>query len=390
MRKGFLFDFITFLTILSVAVGGMDQFSFPPARYAAIGLMVLLSLILIVYEPHACRSYARNVSGLTIMTIIISFLLILSPGWSPFPILFFILSAIAATALPIRKAMLWIAIFTTITLIIFIWFNTYEGLINALPFTAGYFFFGIFGYYMVRAEEAHKRSEELLAELQTAHRQLQHYAAEVEELAITRERYHLAREVHDTLGHQLTVAVVQLEGAQRLITSDPQRAALIVGTVRDQVKTGLGELRRIVATLRAPQEEDTPLLLSIQHLINQFQEATGIQIKADLPETLPSLSSPLRQSFYRAAQEALTNIEKHAHASQVNIRLTQEADYLTLSVEDNGVGKQADNKGGFGLMGLKERAALLGGSFEVQPAEQRGLRLVFSAPLQYSEETDAR
>ena len=387
-RKGISFDLIIYLTILSVVIGGTADLTVPLTLYTALGLIGLLTLLLTVFQPHSSRSYGKNVLGLSIMTAIIAFLLILAPGWTPFPILFFILAAIATTALPFRKALLWIVIFTLVTLIIFIWFNKYAGLVNALPFIAGYYFFGIFGYYMVQAENAHKRSEELLAELQEAHRQLQHYAVEVEELAVARERNHLAREVHDTLGHQLTVAVVQLEGAQRLIGSDPQRAAQIVGTVRDQVKSGLGELRRIVATLRTPEEEDTPLLQSLQRLISQFQEATGIQIKTDIPENLPPLNAPLRQSFYRAAQEALTNIEKHAHASLVKISLHLQDNLLTLQVEDNGIGKSDKNKGGFGWMGLKERAALLDGYFEVKPAEGSGLRLIFSAPLLTTEKKD--
>ena len=86
-------------------------------------------------------------------------------------------------------------------------------------------------------------------------RQLQEYAGQIERLAVAEERNRLAREMHDMLGHRLTVAAVQLEGAQWLIHTAPERATHMVGTVRDQVREALGELRRTVATLRTPLAE---------------------------------------------------------------------------------------------------------------------------------------
>jgi signal transduction histidine kinase len=381
MKKGWMFNGIIYLTLISVAVGGVGQFPTPLGRAIVGGLLLLLAILLAVFQPHACHSPSQNTIGMSILTLVTSCLIIISPGWSVFPILFFILAPIATTAFPIRRALLWIAIFVLITLTVFIWFRGLEGLVNALPFVTGYLFFGIFGYQMVQADEARQRSDDLLVELQQAHRQLQQYATQVEELAVVRERNHLAREVHDTLGHQLTVAVVQLEGAQRLITTDPQRAAQMVATVREQVKSGLGELRRIVATLRAAEEEDAPLLQALHSLINQFQDATSLPVKTNLPAALPTLSIPLRQTIYRATQEALTNIQKHAHASQVTLDLSQQSGWLVLEIGDNGCGIQPGGKEGFGLKGLKERAALLNGTFEIRPNAGGGTRFTFSAPL---------
>jgi signal transduction histidine kinase len=100
-----------------------------------------------------------------------------------------------------------------------------------------------------------------------------------------------------------------------------------------------------------------------------------------MPEALPLLSNPIRTSFYRTLQEALTNVQKHAHASQVQVNLDYSQQQLCLTVRDNGVGITADGKGGFGLKGLKERAVLLGGQFEVGSPAAGGTVVTFSVAL---------
>ena len=222
---------------------------------------------------------------------------------------------------PQRIGMLWIGIFTLVTAVIFvILLPVGEALMITLPYSAGYWFFGAFARALASAEEARAESQQLLTELQAAHRQLQDYAAHAEELAVAEERNRLAREMHDTLGHRLTVAAVQLEGAQRLIPKDPTRAAGMVGTVREQVREALSELRAAVATLREPLATDLTITTALQRLISSFEEATHLSVHLDFPDDLPSLSNAHRLALYRAAQEALTNVQKHAQAQQVWVK----------------------------------------------------------------------
>lgn len=112
---------------------------------------------------------------------------------------------------------------------------------------------------LLRADAARQETQQVLDELDDAHQQLQTYAAQVEELAVAEERNRLSREVHDTLGHRLTVLIVQLAGAERLVAKQPDRATEKIATVRQQLDEGLGELRRTVAMLRAPSETDLAL-----------------------------------------------------------------------------------------------------------------------------------
>ena len=232
-----------------------------------------------------------------------------------------------------------------------------EGLLALGLYGVLYGFIGAFAGALARADAARRESQSLLAELQQAHEQLQEYALQAEEMAVVEERNRLAREMHDTLGHRLTVASVQLEAAQRLCPTDAQRAENLVGTVREQVRGALGELRATVATLRSPVEADLQLLSALGRMIDHLEKATGLTVHRVLPEEMPPLPDGHRLALYRAAQEALTNIQKHAGAGQVWLVLASSAEAITLLVSDDGKGvTEYTEETGFGLRGLRERA----------------------------------
>ena len=188
--------------------------------------------------------------------------------------------------------------------------------------------------------------------------------------------------MHDTLGHRLTSAAVQLEGAQRLIPSDPQRAAGMVGTVRGQVREALGELRHTVATLREPLEAGLPLPSALQRLATSYEEATGIRVHLILPDEIPPVPDAQRLALFRAAQESLTNIQRHAQAKQAWVQLSCRDETAKLLVSDDGVGLPTGaERGGFGLRGLRERAAHLGGNFYLESRLGGGTQVSFAVPL---------
>ncbi len=206
--------------------------------------------------------------------------------------------------------------------------------------------------------------------------------ARVEELTIAQERNRIAREMHDTLGHRLTIAAVQLEGAQRLVYTDPQRTDRILATVREQVREGLGELRRTVAMLRASVEEDMPIQDALTKLVSQVQEATGLNIHLTIEDCPPDLPAPHRLALYRAAQESLTNIQRHSNASEAWLHLDQRDGKMTLFVSDNGIGISPEQmKAGLGLSGLGERASILGGDLFIDPRPGGGTQITFRFPM---------
>jgi signal transduction histidine kinase len=276
--------------------------------------------------------------------------------------------------LPVARGLAWVGGFLAITFIYAaIMSDLLNALVFALPYAGGFLFFGTFGKAMRDAEVARQESQRLLAELQAAQGQLR-------ELAVAEERNRLAREMHDSLGHRLTVAVVQLEGAQRLIPRDPERAARMIGSMREQMKEALSDLRRTVAALRLPLADDLPLDAALQRLAQSFQESTGLTVRLQLAP-LPALGEAQRLAFYRAAQEALTNAQRHAAAQTLWLDLRPAGDRLVLTAADDGRGFPAELNGGFGLRGLRERAAQLGGELALEARPGGGAQLVFSLPL---------
>jgi signal transduction histidine kinase len=202
----------------------------------------------------------------------------------------------------------------------------------------------------------------------------------VEELATTNERNRIAREIHDGLGHYLTVINMQIQAARAVQESDPARASEAMGKAGAMAQEALADVRRSVAALRASPTENKPLTESIQALADETR-AAGIQTDFAVQGTPRPLSPQADLTLYRAAQEALTNIRKHAHASAVNIRLNYDNGTVKLTVKDNGVGTAATDNG-FGLIGVRERTQLLNGQVNVNTAPGQGFSLEVSLPVQ--------
>ncbi len=332
---------------------------------------------------------------LLLLTLFTLLMIALSINFTVLIILYFILSAHALFAFSNRGGYGWVLLFGVITTFFIMqltWPDWQLGLLNGLGATCGYFFIGSAANAQRRAELASVESQRLLGELQAAHLQLQTYAAHAEALAVAEERNRLAREMHDTLGHRLTVAAVQLEGAQKLVARDPAKAETMVATVREQVVEGLTELRQTVAALREPIETELPLGAALTRLANNFMTATSITTELYLPDRIPDLPAVLRQALYRAAQEALTNIQRHAHASHAQIKVALLGDEkiaaglidteILISIADNGRGLGAGaSTRGYGLRGLEERATQLGGKVTIQPYRGGGTRVVMTLPL---------
>jgi len=199
-------------------------------------------------------------------------------------------------------------------------------------------------------------------------------------LALVEERNRLSREMHDSLGHRLTAAVVQLEGAERLIPSDPARAAGMVRAMREELKEALAELRHMVAALRS---EGPPLDAALRRLAERFETNTGLPVRLQLPLDLPLLPQAHELALYRAAQEGLTNVQRHAAARHVRLGLALAEGGIWLTVSDDGQGTApgAVREGGFGLRGLRERAAPLGGQLDWSSTPGEGTQLSLWLPL---------
>ncbi len=157
----------------------------------------------------------------------------------------------------------------------------------------------------------------------------------------------------------------------------------MVGAGHQQVREALQDLRRTVGRLREPVEVELSLAKALQRLATGFQEATGLTIHLELPENACELSSAQRLALYRTAQEGLTNVQRHAAAHQAWLHLECSVGQVRLQVIDDGRGLEVGKPtSGFGLRGLQERAAQLGGVVTISNRPDGGTILTIQLPLQ--------
>jgi signal transduction histidine kinase len=343
---------------------------------------VIISVFLIAFGVAHTLGY-RNASTsrqvniyMAVQSLITAAMFLRFPAADLFSFLLFILVIQAAIALPPRIAIRWIVLLFFIDSLRLFEYWGIERAINLLIFVPIYFLAGVFGYSLRQAEIARREKELLFEELQKTQTQL-------EELAITKERTRLARELHDSLGHRLTVAVVQLEGAQRLIPTKPEQAIQMIATMRDELKSALTDLRSTVTAMRDSIVKTQTLESALLTLSESFQRNTGLTTHFSPAPNFPTLPEAYRFAFYRAAQEGLTNVQRHAHAQNAWIQVYADRVNLSLIVEDDGMGSEqhAQNDHGTGLLGLRERAEQLGGRIQIDKRPGGGTRLSFIAPL---------
>lgn len=225
------------------------------------------------------------------------------------------------------------------------------------------------------------------AALQVAHRQLAARSATMEQLAISQERNRLARELHDTLAHTLSGTAVQLQAISTLLKIDPDAAATELNAARQQVRLGLVEARRAIATLRAMPLEELGLAEALRQQLHQLGERAGISIQyhieTPLPSAMPHCTPLHEQTIYRIAAEALINAEKYAQAGNLRLALQRQGDGLLLTIADDGVGfaaTEVEKEGGFGLYVMRERANLIAATLTIDSAPGAGTRLTLFVP----------
>ncbi|MGF1486874.1 MAG: sensor histidine kinase [Prochloraceae cyanobacterium] len=216
--------------------------------------------------------------------------------------------------------------------------------------------------------------------LAIANEKLRRYAAKIEDIATLQERNRIAREIHDSLGHSLTIFNLHLEAALKILPCDPKEATELLKEAKQVGKTALKDVRQSVATLRSNPLEGKSLPDAIGSLIEDLKKSTGIEPQCDL-NIFSSISDEIKITIYRILQEAITNICKYSEATEVIIKIEINTD-LKLIIRDNGVGFILDeNTTGFGLQGMEERTKALGGNFQIITAPDRGCKISVSLPI---------
>ena len=218
-------------------------------------------------------------------------------------------------------------------------------------------------------------------QLEQSRHELRRLSASVVE-AREEERRRIARELHDELGQRLSAMKMELSTLAHDIHSrayDRRVAAMI-----DMLDETVASVRRIAADLRPMMLDDLGLNAAIEWLARESAQRMGIDVTMRLGEVDPALDGPASTAVYRMVQEALTNVARHARATTVGIDMSQVGQELVLTVHDNGVGFPSNTRrkeDSFGLIGIRERAYLLGGTLDIENPPGGGGRLTVRLPL---------
>jgi signal transduction histidine kinase len=204
------------------------------------------------------------------------------------------------------------------------------------------------------------------------------------------ERLRIARELHDVLAHNISLISVQAGVGLHLLDEHPEQARPALRAIRDASQDALGELRTVLDILRAGESAPrapTAGLADLDGLVDGAR-ATGLDVAVEAPATLAGLPPSVDLAALRVAQEALTNVVRHASAERATVRITREPTELVVQVDDDGTGPApaagsagAAAGGGQGIVGMRERARALGGELEAGPRPGRGFRIRARFPL---------
>jgi len=246
-------------------------------------------------------------------------------------------------------------------------------------FLAGLVFIVVFTQVAVGEEKARKEVERLLIELQATNQRLREFSLKTEELAVAEERNRLAREIHDGLGHYLTTVNMQIQAALATLNKKPDRARELLVKASSLSQEALEDVRNSVATLRAPMDETLPLGMIIKNVLKSC-ECSGIETNFLILGSERQVTPAVRFALFRTIQESVSNVQKHAQASNVWVTLDfRQVQKTILTVKDDGIGSE-NVDGGFGLLGMRERARLVNGDLEVNTSPGEGFAIQLTVP----------
>jgi signal transduction histidine kinase len=197
--------------------------------------------------------------------------------------------------------------------------------------------------------------------------------------AVAEERARIARELHDVVGHSVSVMTVQASGVRRLLRPDQEREREALLVVEQTGREALAEMRRLVGVLRRPEEAPAlapqPSLASLDRLVEQVRES-GLTVDLKVEGKAAKLPASIDLAAYRLVQEGLTNTLKHAQATRAEVLVRYGADDVELVIADDGRGAgDGSDGGGHGLVGMRERISVFGGDLTAGPRSGGGYEL---------------
>lgn len=391
-----LFLWVVSLLYVGVLVTGIYYSVVASVVWWHTGAFLGLMLILLALEQWAQRSPAAQATSYAAISLLITRIVVIeavaavdSSGLSRalYPLVPFAAYFSLGKRVSYGLALLYLGTFVTkLSLFIPFWYTNKEALSELFMFFIGLVFAISMASVACEAEANRKRAEQLLADLAVSHQKLKTYAEQAAELAAVGERNRLARDIHDGLGHYLVAITVLLEKILAFRQRNPEEAEIAALDARRLTREALQDVRQSVGTLRLSGEVFS-LSAALADLVkNVDHERLAISLKITGDESC--FPKSVLQSLYRAAQEALTNIQKHARARHASLHVVLNEDNADLYVDDDGQGFDtsllerlpAQRNDRFGLQGVRERLETLGGILKVESHPDSGTHICASIP----------
>ena len=338
-------------------------------------VLLLLDMVNLIVFPRHMPVVIDGVMYIARVAIVL-FLVVMDPT----EISFLLIGLIPYYTYLLSGAIMTVLVVGVIGYLFYLEFETIE--INLLPVIGSVLFFVTTAIITKRSVKVTMHNMELMNELGETNIELKAYADEIGKLSVVEERMTLSGNLHDSIGHYLTAISIQLEKALALQEISKEQSNEAIVNSKDMASKALTEVRQFVGTLQE-QPESFNFKEKAQEVISTYQNDTRmIEFHVNGDEMLyPSI---VRRNFFYAVQEALTNIQKHAHASHVDIMANFDKKNAILMVADDGMGfnmRRARNLDGhYGLTNLDRRARVLGGEFSVESKVGRGTTIEIKIP----------
>lgn len=251
--------------------------------------------------------------------------------------------------------------------------------VNLPIFLAGQISVLVFTQMTVGEERARREIQGLVTRLEEANEQLRDYALKAEELATATERNRIAREIHDGLGHNLTALNMQIRAANAILEKNPMKAQGFLSNAERITHDALVDVRQSVSALREHANDERPLQEKIKGIADLWSNSKT-EILVSVIGQVYFLSPQIAWTMFRAAQEAVSNSVKYANAARIEVTLDyHDPKMVEMRIVDDGEGAESTD-GGFGLVGIRERAELLKGKVEILTARGEGFEIRISLP----------
>ncbi len=391
----YLWSIVLYVLLFYPLVSLLTTSDQPPGKVLTIIILVAafaLSHWLVMFRQFQWRSRADRMVPFLLLNLVLTAALVwLNPSYT---FLFLFASGYAFRFLPMRWAVL-IGILTGAAVIAehispAIESPSVDSLLRVFSSSAGLLLGVLIVAWITQFARQSRERLALLEQLQATQGEL---AMAEHQAGILEERTRLAREIHDTLAQGLVSIVMHLEAAEQTLPMDVSATAKHLDQARRAARDNLAEARRFVWALQPEALERDALPQALARVAQHWNGENHIPAAVSITGSPCTLPPELEVTLLRAAQEALANVSKHAHAHQVTLTLSYMNDQVVMDVNDDGIGfdpaqigsdKEAD---GFGLAGMRQRVERLGGHLSIESAATEGTTLVIEIPIATNMET---